>query len=463
MAEPDPAHVRDRSFWLDALDEPLTPRPHLPGDTEVDVAIIGGGFTGLWTAYYLAVHQPDLRIMVLEREVVGFGASGRNGGWASGFIAGSASVYTERSGAEAVLRAERATFDAIPEIGRVAAQERIDCGFTPDGTLTVAYSEPQRQRLLSGVAAKHARGITEADVRLLAPAEIEPFVNTPGALAASFSPHCARIDPARLVRGLAVACERRGVVIHEGTAALRQPGVVRTLFGRVTAPMIVLATESYSVQADGMGRRFLPLYSLMIATEPLGDDVWAEIGWREGMTISDGHHLFFYAQRTADGRLAIGGRGAPYRLGSPIDHAQEHNEAVRGRLIGSIQRHFPAAASAAITHHWGGPLAVPRDWCMSVTCDRHAGTAFSGGYSGHGVVAANLGGRTLADLILERESDLTTLPWVEHRPRTWEPEPLRYLASKAIVGVLGSADRREDATGKRARRTRLVAPFMMSR
>lgn len=463
MAEPDPQSVRERSFWLNGLDESLAPRPPLLGDAEVDVAIIGGGFTGLWTAYYLAVHQPDLRIMVLEREVVGFGASGRNGGWASGFIAGSASVYTERCGAEAVLRAERASFDAIPEIGRVAALEGIDCGFTPDGTLTVAYSEPQRQRLLAGLAAKHARGITEADLRLLSTEEIEPFVHTPSALAATFSPHCARINPARLVRGLAVACERRGVVIHEGTAALQQHGEVRTLHGRVTAPMIVRATESYSVQADRMARRFLPLYSLMIATEPLTDEVWAEIGWREGLTISDVHHLFFYAQRTPDGRLAIGGRGAPYRLGSPIDQAQERNDAVRERLIGSIRSHFPAAASAAITHHWGGPLAVPRDWCMSVTHDPHAGVAFSGGYSGHGVVAANLGGRTLADLILERDSDLITMPWVDHRARRWEPEPLRYLASKAIVGVLASADRREDATGRRARRARLVAPFLMSR
>jgi glycine/D-amino acid oxidase-like deaminating enzyme len=463
VSAPDPAAIRDRSFWLGALEESLAPRPPLAGDTDVDVAIIGGGFTGLWTAYYLSLLQPDLRIMVLEREIVGFGPSGRNGGWASGFIAGSASVYAERSGAEAVLRAERATFDAIPEIGRVAAAEGIECGFTPDGTLTVAYTEPQRQRLMSGLAAKHARGITEADVRLLGAAEIEPYVRTPGALAATFSPHCARIDPARLVRGLAAACERRGVIIHEGTAALQQPGVVRTLFGRVKASMIVRATESYSVQADGLGRRFLPLYSLMIATEPLSDDTWAELGWRDGMTISDVHHLFFYAQRTADGRVAIGGRGAPYRLGSPIDAAQERNDEVRQRLIGSIRRHFPAAATAAITHHWGGPLAVPRDWCMSVTFDRHAGVAAAGGYSGHGVVAANLSGRTLADLILERESDLTTLPWVEHRAHNWEPEPLRYLASKAIVGILGSADRREDRTGRRARRTRLVAPFVMSR
>jgi glycine/D-amino acid oxidase-like deaminating enzyme len=394
---------------------------------------------------------------------VGFGASGRNGGWASGFIAGNPRVYAERSGDAAVLRAEHASFDAIGEIGRVAHDEGIECGFIHDGTITVAYSAPQRERLLAGLAAKHRRGISDSDIRRLTPDELTHFVRTPHSTAATFSPHCARIDPARLVRGLADACERRGVTIHEGTAAVVQHSKARTLHGAVTASTIVRATESYSVQADGWARRFLPLYSLMIATEPLGQEVWDELGWREGLTIGDAHHLFFYAQRTTDGRIAIGGRGAPYRLGSPIDQAQEHNNAVRERLIGSIARHFPAAATAAITHHWGGSLAVPRDWCMSVTYDPAAGVAFAGGYSGHGVVAANLGGRTLADLILRRESDLVTMPWVGHRPRNWEPEPLRYLASKAIVSVLGSADRHEDATGRRARRTKLVAPFVMSR
>ncbi|MGB8857887.1 MAG: FAD-binding oxidoreductase [Ilumatobacteraceae bacterium] len=463
MTQPATEPVRERSLWLAGMPGSLAPRASLEADIEVDVAIVGAGFTGLWTAYYLATLDPGLRIAVVEREVAGFGASGRNGGWVSGFIAGSPSVYAGRGGSDDVLRAERATFAAVDEIGRVTQLEGIDCGFTHDGTLTVAYSEPQRQRLIAGLEGKRARGIREADLRLLEPAELSDLVHTPNALAATFSPHCARVDPARLVRGLATACEHRGVTIYERSPAEISPRLVRTPHGSLRATTVVRATESYSVQSATWRRRFLPLYSLMIATEPLGDDVWAQLGWREGLTISDAHHLFFYAQRTADGRIAIGGRGAPYRLGSPIDQAQERNAAVRARLQSSIRRHFPAAASAAITHHWGGSLAVPRDWCMSVTFDRASGLAWSGGYSGHGVVAANIGGRTLADLILERSTDLTDLPWVGHRPRNWEPEPLRYLASKAIVSVLGSADRREDASGRRARRTRLVTPFVMSR
>jgi glycine/D-amino acid oxidase-like deaminating enzyme len=164
-----------------------------------------------------------------------------------------------------------------------------------------------------------------------------------------------------------------------------------------------------------------------------------------------------------DDRIAIGGRGAPYKLGQPIREDYERRPEVRARLTASIQRHFGPAARAAITHHWGGPLGVPRDWCMSVVHDRDQGFAWAGGYAGHGVVAANIAGRTLADLIVQRPSELTRLPWVGHVGRRWEPEPLRFIASRMIVGILGSADRHEDRTGRRARRTLLVQPFVLGR
>jgi glycine/D-amino acid oxidase-like deaminating enzyme len=281
-----------------------------------------------------------------------------------------------------------------------------------------------------------------------------------GLLAAEYTPHGARIDPARLARGLAHACERLGVVIHEGTRAHRlEPGRVVCDAGTVRAGVVLRATESYTTRLPGQARTYLPLYSLMIATEPLPDEVWDELGWRDGLLIDDRHHLFFYAQRTSDGRIAIGGRGAPYRLGKPIDEDNERNSELAERLQGAIRAHFPAAGDARITHHWGGPLAVPRDWSMSVTFDRSSGFGFAGGYVGHGVCAANISGRTLADLVLGRETELVTLPWVGHRSRRWEPEPLRYLASSAIVSILASADRTEDRTGRPARRTLLTSPF----
>jgi glycine/D-amino acid oxidase-like deaminating enzyme len=452
---------RGRSLWLDGVPDPLELRASLDGDTSCDVAIVGAGFTGLWTAYYLKRLQPDLRVVVLEREIAGYGPSGRNGGWVSAGIAGSWRVYAERRGVDAVLRATRETHRAVDEIGEVARREGIECGFVKGGALTVATSGPQRARLEDEVRAARARGLGEEDVRSLSAGEADSLARVVGCLAAAYSPHCARIDPARLVRGLAAACERAGVAVHERTEALELgPGRVHCREGLVRADHVLRATESYTTELPGERLRFLPLYSLMIATEPLPAPVWDELGWGEGLTIRDRRHLFFYAQRTADGRIAIGGRGAPYSLLRPISEEAERNPAVRARLEATVRRHFPAAAGAVVTHHWGGPLAVPRDWCMSVAYDRARGVGWAGGYSGHGVVASNIAGRTLADLVLGRDSDLVSLPWVGHRARRWEPEPLRFLASRAVVRILGSADRHEDRTDRPARRTRLVQPFL---
>jgi glycine/D-amino acid oxidase-like deaminating enzyme len=452
---------RERSLWLDGLEEPLQPRPRLAGDAAFDVAIVGAGLTGLWAAYHLATLAPDLRVAVLEREIAGFGPSGRNGGWAGAGIAGDPRVYARRHGADAVRRATAATERAVDEIAGVVASEGIACGFDKGGSLAVATTEPQRRRLLAGVAAAQRLGTLSPGDRFLEPREAERLVRIDGVRAAFYTPHCARVDPGRLTRGLALACERRGVTIFEQTPVNAiAPGRAITPFGTVTAGAVLRATESYTTQLPGQRRRFLPLYSLMIATEPLPDEVWDQLGWPEGLTIRDRRHLFFYAQRTPDGRIAIGGRGAPYRLREPISAQNERNARVRERLLRTLHRHFPAARAAAITHHWGGPLAVPRDWCMAVQFDPVTRTGSAGGYAGHGVVAARIGGRTLAELVLGRSSELTTLPWVGHRARAWEPEPLRYLASRAIIEVLGSADAHEDRTDRTARRAGLVAPFM---
>ena len=422
---------------------------------------MGAGFTGLWSAYYLKRAQPDLRVVVLEAEIAGYGASGRNGGWASGGIGGSPSVYERRGGHDGVVRATRETFRTVDEIGEVAARERIDCGYVKAGMLNVATTAPQEDRLRDGMRKSHAAGTTAEAVALLAPDEVADFAEVTSVRAASFSPRAARIDPARLARGLARACERLGVQIFERTRALSVgPGAVRCEQGTVRAAIVLRATESYTTRLEGSGRDYLPLYSLMIATEPLGEDAWAQHRWTDGLLIGDRHHLFFYAQRTADGRIAIGGRGAPYRLGRPIDERNERDAHVRRRLETALRSNFPVAAEARVTHHWGGPLAVPRDWSMSINFDRSSGFGFAGGYVGHGVVPSNISGRTLADLALGRDSDLVSLPWVGHRSRRWEPEPLRYLASSAIVRMLGAADSYEDSHGRRAMHTLPLRPFL---
>ena len=455
-------HIRDRSLWWDTLPGTITPRPALQGDTDCDVAIVGAGMTGLWTAYCLLDAEPSLRVRVIERQVAGFGASGRNGGWISAGIAGVHSEWAKTSGDDAVRRAERATWESVDWIGERAAAENINCGFAKGGILSVARNEAQEARIRAHVDHDRQWGWGEQDVMALSREQVLERVQIPDARIGYFTPHGARVNPARLARGLAEAVERKGGIIYEQTAAeFIEPGRVVTEHGTIKADHVIRATEAFTVQFANQSRAYLPLYSLMIATEPLPKTVWDELGWNGLETISDAHHLFFYAQRTTDDRIAIGGRGAPYSLGSPIDEKFEQNEPVRQRLINTLFASFPAARGAQITHHWGGALGVPRDWSMSVTYDSATGLGFAGGYSGHGVAATSLSGRTLTDLILRRESDLTSMPWVNHPVRNWEPEPLRWIASRAIVGIMGKSDKIEDAGSKEtAKRMAIIRPFL---
>ena len=463
-AGPPPAAENpwSRSLWLDGVVRDLTPREQLSGEHTCDVAIVGGGFGGLWTAYYLKAADPSLRVTVVEAEVAGFGAAGRNGGFVSAGIAGSGARYARRSGWDSVLRAERETQHGVDEIGRVVSTEGIDCGYRKEGAMTLATTDPQVQRLRARVEAKHGFGLGPEDVRLLSAHErAEQIPGAAGLLAASFTPHCARVDPARLARGLAEACERLGVTIFERTRAERLASrTVRSRDGRITADVVVRATESYTIRERGQRRKFLPLYSLMIATEPLPQQTWDELGWRDGLGLQDMRHLYYYALRTRDGRIALGGRGAPYRLTDPISPRNERDAEVYDRLCQTLRQAFPAASHARITHHWGGSLAVPRDWCMRTTFDPATGLGFVGAFGGHGVVAANISGRTMRDLILGHRTDLTTLPWVGHRTRNWEPEPIRFIASRLIARTLDASDAYEERTGKPAQRARLVAPFL---
>ena len=448
----DLERYRSRSLWLDEYPGSLEPRPSLDGDLDCDIAIIGAGFTGLWTAYYLKREAPDARIVVLEKEIAGFGPSGRNGGWVQGGMAGTPSAYGLKGNRRLLDWAGAAADSSVEEIRSVVDREGIDCDFLEAGALSLATSEPQRQRQLAEIGSGE---------QLLSPAQTAELVRASGVCASYFNPTAARVDPARLVRGLAEAVERSGVSIFERTAAIETgPGVVRCTSGSVKAETVIRATEAFTTQAKDHARQFLPLYSLMVATEPLPDSTWDEIGWEDGLLISDHHHLFFYAQRTRGGRLAIGGRGSPYRIQAPIDDQNERNASVRSRLEETIARTFPLLADAEVTHHWGGPLAVPRDWSMSITFDPASGTGWAGGYTGHGVAASNLSGRTLTDLVLGRQTELTEMPWVGHKVRNWEPEPLRFLASRAIIAMLERADRHEDRTGRKAGSVRLLKPFL---
>ena len=444
---------RSLSLWHDTIDDDFHPRPALASDLEVDVAIVGAGYTGLWTAYHLLRADPGIRVVLLEKEVAGFGASGRNGGWCSALFPASLKRMASERGRDAAVRMQKRLHETVAEVGRLADEEGIDCHFDQGGYLSVARNPAQLERVREEVADFRAWGFGEADHRMLDAAGVAEFARVSDALGGSWTPHCAAIHPARLVRGLAEAVERHGGVIHERTSAVDvRSRRVTTPHGTVRAEHVVLATEGYTPTVAGRRRAIAPVYSLMTATEPLSDDVWAQIGLERRTTFADNRHLTIYGQRTRDGRIAFGGRGAPYHYGSTVSPTFDRDERVHAMLRQILVELFPVLADVRFTHAWGGNLGVPRDWFPSVRHDRHTGLAFAGGYVGDGVATSALAGRTLAAMITgDDPEDLSSLPWAGRTSRAWEPEPLRWLGVNAVTALMSSADWSERRTGRPSR------------
>jgi len=444
----------DLSLWHDTVPGGVERRAPLRDPSTVDVAIVGGGFTGLWTAYYLLGADPTLRVAVVEQEYAGFGASGRNGGWCSALFPVSASTLAGEHGHDAAVAQYAAMRESVAEVVRVADAEGIDADIAPGGTVVIARSDPQLTRARAEVDEAHEFGI---ELDLLDAGAARARLGATSVLGGTYTPHCAAIHPAKLVRGLAERVEARGATIYEDTRATRiEPHLVTTAAGDLPADVIVRATEGYTARLPGLRRAIAPVYSLMIATAPLPDSAWSEIGLAERETFSDFRHLIIYGQRTADGRLAFGGRGAPYHFGSRIAPSYDRAPRVFAALHTTLAELFPVLRDVPITHRWGGPLGIARDWHASVGLDRTTGLAWAGGYVGDGVSTTNLAGRTLSDLIVSRRSPLVELPWVDHRSRRWEPEPLRWLGANAGLHAMTWADAAETRRGRPSRAASVV-------
>jgi glycine/D-amino acid oxidase-like deaminating enzyme len=447
-----------RSLWLDQA--PPADRPELAGDRRCDVAIVGAGFTGLWTAYYLA-QASGAAIVVIDAEHVGFGASGRNGGWCSALFPASLRSLarlpgSSRAAALAQAAAMRATID---EISRVVQAEGIECGFAKGGTVIAARSAAQWSRARTEY--EDALSWGRSDLQLLGRDDAAARVNATRTVGATYTPDCAAVHPARLVHGLAAACERRGVeIFHRSRATAIAPGTVTTERGSLQADVILRATEGYTAGLPGHRRTIAPVYSLVMATEPLPDDLWNEIGLAGRETFADHRHVVVYGQRTADNRLVFGGRGAPYHLGSRIRPRFDRSPRVFAMLERTLVDMFPVLDGVETTHTWGGVLGVPRDWCASVGFDHATRVGWAGGYVGDGVSTTNLAGRTLCDLVLGAQTELTALPWVGHRSPRWEPEPVRWLGINAGLRAMALADAEERITGLPSRIARLVKPLV---
>ena len=438
--------IGDVSFWYADIGLPY-PRACLAGDATADVAIIGAGYTGLWAAYYLKQAHPGLDVLVIEKDFAGFGASGRNGGWLSGGFAWNHRRYLEDSSEHAVRAMVEAMGGTVDEVIRVAGAEGIEADIQRTDELAVATNAAQLARMRAEIAERQHWG-EEERVYEIGAEELSGRIHIPGALGAMVVGNVARVQPAKLVRGLARAVDRLGVRLVEGTTVTGyEKGLVTTDRGLVRAPVILRCTEGFTASLPGHGREWLPLNSAQIVTEPLPAEIWDRIGWEGQEIVGDMANAYCYCQRTREGRIAVGGRGVPYRFGSALDvNGAPDAETIR-RLEAILRRHFPAASGARIDHAWCGVLGVPRDWCATVGLDPATGLGWAGGYVGVGVSTSNLAGRTLADLVLGRDSDLVHLPWVNRRVKPWEGEPFRWLGVQGMYALLNAADRREARPG----------------
>jgi glycine/D-amino acid oxidase-like deaminating enzyme len=456
-------NYRSKSLWWSTLPEELatSTRYALHSDVDVDVAIIGAGYTGLWTAYYLLKQDPNLNIVILEAEVAGYGASGRNGGWCSAYFPTEIDKLGRVHGRDAARAMQDAMHDTVTEIENVITHEGLECEWQRGGSITFARTSLQWQRAQEYIHHWEQWGYDASHYALLSAGEAKERANATDLFGATYTPHVGAINPAKLVRSLANLVEKMGATIYEHTAATRiEQGAVTTADGVVRARYIVRATEGYTKSIAGNKRTLVPIYSLMMATEPLSDLVWDQIGLAKRETFSDFRNLIIYGQRTSDNRFAFGGRGAPYHFGSNIKDEYDQHEKVHPSLLGVLAEIFPVVENATVTHTWGGPLGVARDWMASAGLDRNTGIAWAGGYVGDGVGTSNLAGRTLADLITSQDTALIKLPWVNHKSRDWEVEPLRWIGANAGLQIMTRADNFEDKSGRPSRLAGAVSKLL---
>ncbi len=447
------------SLWWSTLPEPVVARRSLDRHLDVDVAIVGGGFTGLWTARELLRRDPTLVVCIVEGSVCGFGASGRNGGWASALYPLSDSAVIARHGREALTDLRAHLRRSVVALGETLSEDGIDAHYVRGGTMVFARSELQAERLQRSVETSRELGDDPNDLAWLTPEAASERGVVTHSYGATYTPHCARLHPARLVRGLADVVDGLGGQIFENSKVTRILGARRgraaevvTENGSVHARVVVRATEGFTPTLPGERRSVAPIYSLMIASESQSDAFWRDAGFSGYETFADDRHLIIYGQRTKDGRIAFGGRGAPYHFGSTVEERFDESPKVFALLEETLRELFPAL-EGAITHRWGGPLAMARDQSPSVVVDHELGLASAGGYTGDGVVMSYVAANALADLIVDpdAETDVTRLAFVDHRSKRWEVEPLRWLGINAGLSAANWADRVEDRHQRESR------------
>ncbi|MDO8615958.1 MAG: FAD-binding oxidoreductase [Dehalococcoidia bacterium] len=436
-----PRDYEEKSFWL-ATAGPYRESPPLDGDTKVDVAVVGGGFCGISTAHYLKRADPSLRVAVLEDRVVGYGASGRNAGFAMTLMGMSLEVTSLRFGKQKTKQAYDFGRRAVDHIGQLVDAHAIDCDYEKPGLLTVATNKGQAKRLQHEIHLAE-----ELDVQGLEwfdASRTRAEVDSPAYLGARWEAQCALINPAKFVRGMKDVAVADGVEVYERTPVMEfRPGKkslkLETPRGRVKADKVVFATNAFSTRFPQLHGKQFPVFTYIVLTEPLSAGQRDAIGWRNRQGIEDARNLIHYYRLTADDRLLFGGSDAMYYFGGPLD--RDRNPAVFRRLQRDLVRTFPALKDVRIEYRWGGPVSVPMDFFPAMGyLGKDRRVAYSLGCVGHGVAMMNMAGQIMRDLVLERESDLTQLFWVNRRVIPLPPEPLRFALGETLRAALKAQD-----------------------
>jgi glycine/D-amino acid oxidase-like deaminating enzyme len=430
--------------------------PEITSNQSYEVVIVGAGYSGLWSAHHLQNLNPSLSIAILDARQPGFGASGRNGGWCSAFSPMSLQAVAATSNKQGAIDLQNALVTSVDEIGAHIVKSNIECGWHKGGTLSFASNHLQLEKIRENIAMSRDFGFDDSFIDYLTPDQSKARVRIPDSLGASYSPHCAALQPAQLVDGLVKQLRSRNVQFFGSSRVSNITShrvSVDTPKGSVfiDAKWIIRATEGFTARMKQYRRDVAPLYSYMIATEPLSDKQWSEIGWTNRETVSDGRNLVIYAQRTADGRIAFGGRGAPYKFASRIGSSFDNNQKIHSLIEKSMREMFPSIDHVAITHRWGGALGVHRDWFASARIDHNSHIATLGGYVGDGVAFSYVAAKEVAHSITGTPLDHHPLPIVNHVSRRWEPEPFRYIGINSILRLTEQADETEKRTGRRNR------------
>jgi glycine/D-amino acid oxidase-like deaminating enzyme len=443
------ADYEEKSYWL--AESPYEESPSLDGSTKVDVAIVGGGFCGLSTAYYLKRADPSLRVAVLEDKVVGYGASGRNGGFATTLMGFTLPITSLRFGKQKAKQAYDFGHRAVDHIGQMVDSHGIDCDYEKPGILTVALNPAQAKRLQDeiGLAEKLGiRGLKWMDAHM-----VRAEVHSPTYLGARWEEQCALINPAKYVRGLKRVAQEEGVEVYERTpvvAAHLDPILhVDTPHGLVEAEKVVFATNAFSTRFPELRNKQFPIFTYIVLTEPLSQDQLADIGWRGRQGLEDARNLIHYYRLTADNRILFGGSDAPYYFGGPLD--RDHSPRIYRRLERDLRQTFPSLKDVRIEYRWGGPISVPVDFFPAMGyLGKDKRVAYSLGCVGHGVAPMNMAGQVMRDLVLEKETELTDLFFVNRWVIPIPPEPLRFALGEGIRQALRAQDAWEARKGAEA-------------